>query len=122
VRSAASDGLRAARAAIFGCGVSMIASNEVDVVAGSLAIATKDGALNHPRIVRGDKMALAAKGSGDATPSSRICSVGECPCDKPGKSDDKSANGNDPKSGVHFGGCAGSGTNAMLDGGLVMFG
>jgi hypothetical protein len=28
----------------------------------------------------------------------------------------------DPKSSVHFSGCAGSGTNVMLDGGLVMFG
>jgi len=26
----------------------MLTSSEVDVVAGSLAIATKDGALNHP--------------------------------------------------------------------------
>jgi hypothetical protein len=47
-RSTASDGLRAALGAISGCGVSMKISNQVDVVAGSFAIATNDGAFIHP--------------------------------------------------------------------------
>ena len=67
-------------------------------------------------------MALATKDLGEATASCHICSVGELPCDKRSKGDDKSVKGDDTKSGVHFSDCAGSGTNAILDGGLVMFG
>ena len=67
-------------------------------------------------------MALAAKDLGEATASCHICSVGKLPCDKRSKGNDKSAKGDDPKSSVHFSGCAGSGTNAMLDGGPVIFG
>jgi hypothetical protein len=47
-RSPASDGRCAARAVIFGCGVSMVASNDADVVVVLLAISVNDGALVHP--------------------------------------------------------------------------
>jgi hypothetical protein len=66
-------------------------------------------------------MALAAKHLGEATSSCHVRSVGEWPCDEWDEGADKSAKGDDPKSGVHFR-AASSGTNAMLDGGLVMFG
>ena len=67
-------------------------------------------------------MALATQDSGEATASCHICSIGKLLCDKRSEGDDKSVKGDDPKSNVHFSGCAGSGTKAMLDGGLVMFG
>ena len=67
-------------------------------------------------------MALAAKDLGEATASCHICSAGELACDKRSKGDAKYVKGNDTKNSVHFSGCAGSGTNVMLDGGLVMFG
>src|SRR5689334_5322576 len=74
------------------------------------------------RSVRGDEVALAAKDLGEATASCHICSAGELACEKQSKGDDKPAKGDVTKSGVHFSDCAGSGTNAILDGGLVMFG
>jgi|SRR4051812_16764797 hypothetical protein len=54
------------------------------------------------RLICSDEMAWAAIDLSEATPSCHVCGLGKWPCDKWDKGADKSAKGDDPKSGVHF--------------------